>query len=134
MSFIESCLSLVVVSTVAVIAVPQLLKTTEDYTLKSAARDVATRMHTARIRAITRNTDCRLRVTSARNYLIECETPNWSIEESAAVPRGISLSANARPEFHRYGNVAPTATIILRNAAGRQRKVIVNNGGRIRIE
>ena len=136
MSLIESCVSVAIISTVTMIAVPALLQTRDDYVLKSTASDVATKMHAARIRAISRNIDCRLRVTSAVTYAVECQdpAPAWVLVESVVVPRGLTIGANARPEFHRLGNVAPTATITLSNASGRQKKVIVNNGGRIRID
>src|SRR5262245_27839474 len=131
MSFIETCLSFAIVSSVVLIAVPSLLKTRDEYVLNSATRDVATRMHAARLRAISRNIDCRFRVTSSATYLIECEDPVWRTMAAATVPRGIGIAANAKPEFHRLGNVAPTGTVTLTNASGRQKKVVVNTGGRI---
>ena len=134
MSLIEACVSVAIISTVAMIAVPALNQSRDDYVLKSAAADVVTHMHTARIRAISRNVDCRFRVTSAVTYVIECEDPAWETLESVAVPQGFTIAANARPEFHRLGNVSPTATVTIMNKAGRSRKVVVNNGGRIRME
>jgi Tfp pilus assembly protein FimT len=134
MSLIESCVSIGLISIVVLAAVPGLLHTREDYLMKSAAGDVATRMHAARIRAISRNVDCRLRVTSTTTYVVECQDPDWALMETVTLDRGLTIAANARPEFHRLGNVAPTATITLSNMAGRQKRVVVNNGGRIRIE
>src|SRR4051812_10463280 len=107
MSLIESCVSVAIISTVTLIAVPNLLQTREDYVLKAAAGDVATRMHAARIRAISRNVDCRFRVTTPVSYLIECQDPVWVLAETIVLPRGVTLAANARPEFHRLGNVSP---------------------------
>jgi Tfp pilus assembly protein FimT len=134
MSLIETCVSVAILSTVTVIAIPGLFQTREDYVLKTTAGDVASRMHAARIRAISRNIDCRFRVTSTVSYLIECQDPVWGLVESVVLPRGLTVAANARPEFHRLGNVSPTATVTLSNSAGRQRRVVVNNGGRIRID
>jgi type II secretory pathway pseudopilin PulG len=137
MTLIETCMSVVIVSTVTAVAVPSLIQTRDDYLLKSAAMDVATRMHSARIRAISRNIDCRLRVTSEVTYVVECQSPPsplWLIAEPVVLPRGFTISANARPEFHRLGNVAPTATLTVMNRAGRIKKIVVNNGGRIRID
>src|SRR4051812_23191386 len=98
MSLIESCISVAIISTVTLVAVPGLLQTRDDYALKSAAGDVATRMHSARIRAISRNVDCRFRVTSPVSYLIECQEPVWVLAESVVLPKGLTVSANARPE------------------------------------
>jgi len=134
MSLLESCVSLAVISAITMIAVPRLMETREDYILTSAARDVVTKMHSARIRAISQSRDCRLRVTSTVAYAIECQDPAWMLAEAVVVPRGIMVAANARPEFHPLGNVSPTATFTLTNRKGHQRKIVVNNGGRIRIQ
>jgi Type II transport protein GspH len=134
MSLVESCVSIGIISVITVASIPGLLQTREDYLLRSAAGDVATRMHSARIRAISRNVDCRLRVTSPVTYVVECQDPAWLLVESIVLPSGLTITANARPEFHRLGNVSPTATITLSSGAGRQKRVVVNNGGRIRID
>lgn len=134
MSLIETCVSVAIISTVTMMAVPSLIQTRDDYVLKSVANDVASKMHLARIRAVSRNVDCRLRVTSTATYAIECQDPGWVVIDSAVLPRGFALSANARPEFHRLGNVSPTGTVTVSNANGRSKKIIVNNGGRIRID
>ena len=79
MSLVESCVSAAIVSVVMVIALPPLQQSRDAYVLKSVAADVATRMHTARIRAISRNTDCRLRTTSTVSYVLECQDPVWTL-------------------------------------------------------
>ncbi len=134
MSLLESCVSLAVISAVTMIAVPRLMETRDEYVLTSAARDVATKMHSARIRAISQSRDCRLRVTSTVTYAIECQDPVWTLAEAVVMPQGISVAGNARPEFHPLGNVSPTATFTLTNRKGHQRRVVVNNGARIRIQ
>jgi hypothetical protein len=134
MTLIESCLGLVVVSAITMIAVPSLIRGRESYVLNASARQVATSMHSTRIHAVARNRDCRLRVTSDVSYLIECEDPAWIPVAYETTPRGIYISANARPEFHKRGNVSPTATITLSDRHGRQKKVIVNNAGRVRVQ
>ena len=134
MSLVESCIAIVIIAVVTLFAIPSLLQSRDDYVVQSAANDVASKMHSARIRAISRNVDCRLRVISAAAYAIECLDPIWVVTETVALPRGMTIVQNTPPEFHRLGNVVPTATITVSNAKGRQKKVIVNNGGRIRIE
>jgi hypothetical protein len=110
------------------------METRDHYVLTSAARDVATKMHSTRIRAISQSHDCRLRVTSTVTYAIDCQDPTWILAEAIVMPHGITVAANARPDFHPLGNVSPTATFTLTNRKGHQRKVVVNNGGRIRIQ
>src|SRR5437868_6890631 len=99
MSLIESCVSVAIISTVTMIAVPALVQAREDYMLKSAAADVAATMHIARVRAIGRNVDCRLRVTSTVTYALECQDPVWAVFQSVVLPKGVVISANAKPEF-----------------------------------
>ena len=134
MSLLESCLSVAIISTIIMVAVPSLLRSHEVYVLNAAARQVATKMHSARINAVSRNRDCRLRVTSEVSYVIECEEPTWIPVERVATPSGIHIVANNRPEFHKRGNVSPMATITLWDSAGRQKSVIVNNAGRVRVQ
>jgi Tfp pilus assembly protein FimT len=134
MSLIETCIAVLIGATLTIMAIPSLLQSREDYLLRSAAADVATQMHLARVRAISRNIDCRLHVTAPVGYAVECQEPVWAVMQSVVLPRGLTISANARPEFHRLGNVAPAATLTLANRAGHTRKVVVNTAGRIRIE
>jgi type II secretory pathway pseudopilin PulG len=134
MSLVETCVAIAIILAVTLVAVPSLLQSRDDYIVQSAANDVAPKMHSARIRAISRNIDCRLRVISPETYAVECMDPVWVVTETIALPRGMTIAQNAPPEFHRPGNVVPTATITVSNTAGRLKKVIVNNGGRIRIE
>ena len=134
MSLIETCIAILIVAVLTTMAIPSLLQSRDNYLLQSAAADVATQMHQARVRAISRNTDCRLRVTTSVSYAVECQEPVWAVVQSVVLPKGFTISANARPEFHRLGNVAPAATVTLTNSAGRSRKVVVNTAGRIRLE
>ncbi len=135
MTLTESCIAAAVVSTLMAIATPSLIRARETYTLESAARDVASKMHAPRIAAIVRNQDCRLTVTSATSYVMECQTAtSWQIVEHTTLSNDVSVTANARPEFHRRGNVSPTATFTLSNPAGRTVRVVVNVNGRVRIQ
>src|SRR5688572_22772414 len=136
MSLSESCVAAVVFSTVMAAALPSMNRARQTYVLRSTASDVAARLQFARISAISRSCDCRVVVTSATTYVIECDqgSGSWQPIERLTVPRGITIEANARPEFHRRGNVSPTATITLRNTAGAIRRVIVNVNGRVRLQ
>src|SRR5262245_50799475 len=134
MSLTETCLALVIGASVMIIGTPSLVRAREEYVLRSAAHDVATKLYAAKVAAITRNRDCRFRVTSAVSYVIECQEADWKTIEAAALPRGVRITANARPEFHRRGNVAPAATISVWDRAGRSVRVVVNINGRIRIQ
>jgi type II secretory pathway pseudopilin PulG len=134
MTLLESCITVVLVSVTAVVALPSLVRARENYELDSTARQVAGNLQSARIKALTRNRDCRVRVTSAATYVIECEDPSWKPDEFVVVPRGFRITANASPQFHRRGNASPAGTITVWNKSGRSKRVIVNITGRIRIE
>ena len=137
MSLTESCIAAIVISTATAVTLPSMNRARQTYTLRSAAYDVAARLHFTRISAISRSCDCRVVVTSATTYVIECDqvsSGSWQTIEKLTVPRGITVEANARPEFHRRGNVSPAATITLRNTAGAVRRVIVNVNGRVRLQ
>ncbi len=134
MSLIESCVSIGIISAVAVLVTPALNRAREIYALDATARHVASRMHSARIKAISGNRDCRVRVTSDVTYVVECQDPAWLIAESEVLPRGFRITANAAPEFHVRGNVSPTATVTVWDSRLRSKRVIVNITGRVRVE
>jgi hypothetical protein len=134
MSLLESCASIAIVSTVVMFAAPSLIKARENYHLNAVARQVAGKMQWTRVKAISRNCDCRIRVASERSYVIECQTPDWRIEESVALPRGFRITATASPEFHVRGNVAPAATLTVWDIRSQTKRVTVNITGRVRVD
>ena len=134
MSLLESCVSVAIVSTVTVIAAPSLMRARESYELDAAARQVASHLQSARIKAVSRNQDCRIRVDSQATYLIECQDALWRVDENIVLRRGFRIAATASPEFHRRGNVSPAATITIWDTGGRSKRVIVNITGRVRVE
>jgi type II secretory pathway pseudopilin PulG len=134
MSLIETGIAIAVMAITMAIATPSLLRAREIYELQSAARMVQSRMQSARINAVTRNRDCRINVTSSSTYVVECQGTAWETIETVTLPRGFTITASARPEFHERGNVAPTATIIVWDRSLRSLRVIVNVNGRVRIQ
>jgi hypothetical protein len=134
MSLAESCVALSIMAATMAVSVPSLIRTREVYALNSAARMVESRMQSAKIRAVTRNQDCRINVISATSYVVECQGTAWTTVESVALPPGITVTSSARPEFHARGNVAPTGTITVWDRTGRNVRVIVNVNGRVRIQ
>ena len=134
MSLTESCVAAMILATSMTVALPALNRTMDAYKLQSAASSVASSMQSARIAAITRNRDCRISVTSATTYLIECDEGFWRAVQRFEMPSRTTIEANAKPEFHRRGNVSPTATLTIRNSAGGIKRVIINVNGRVRIQ
>ena len=134
MSLLECCASAAIVSTLVIFAAPSLIKARENYELDLVARQVAAKMQSTRIRAISRNRDCRIRVSSATTYVLECQYPDWRSDETVVLPRGFRVTASAAPEFHPRGNVAPAATFTVWNVHSKTKLVTVNITGRVKVQ
>jgi Tfp pilus assembly protein FimT len=134
MTLLESCASIAIVSIAVVFAAPSLIRARESYHLNSVARQVAGKMQWTRLKAISRNRDCRMIVNSQNSYLVECQYSTWRRDEIVTLPRGIRIAANASPEFHERGNVSPTATFTISDSRGHSRRVVVNITGRVRVD
>jgi len=134
MTLIETCVTIGIVSTLVIFSAPSLIKARENYQLDAVARQVAGKMQWTRIKAISRNRDCRIRVNSQISYVIECQNPNWQTEETVALPRTFRVTATASPEFHARGNVAPTATLTIWDIHLKTKRVVVNITGRVRVD
>src|SRR5438093_4347884 len=122
MSLLESLVSIAIISTVVMFAAPSLIKARENYQLDAVARQVAGKMQWTRIKAISRNQDCRIRVNSADSYVLECETPGWQTDETVAMPQGFHISANASPQFHKRGNASPSGTFTVSDNHAKTRR------------
>jgi hypothetical protein len=133
-TLVESCTGLAIVSVVVVFAAPPLVRARETYQLDGVARQVAGKMQWTRIKAISRNTDCRFRVSSPYSYVIECDNFGWQADQSVALPAGFRITANAAPEFHPRGNTAPAGTVTVWDKRSRQRRITVNISGRVRVD
>ena len=135
MSLTETCLAFAVAGALMAVSTPSLIRSRESYLLNAAARDVATRLYRARAHAVAETQDCRVRISSPTSYLLECgSAAAWTLIERIDLLNGMTITANARPEFHPRGNVAPTATISVWDSAGHLKKIVVNINGRVRIQ
>ena len=134
MTLLASFIGIAIISITTIVAIPPLIRARDSYELDSTARQVAGNLQSARVKAISRNRDYRVRVTSPATYAIEREDPIWTLDETLLIPRGFRVTATASPQFHRRGNASPAGTIIVWNRSGQSKKFIVNSTGRIRIE
>jgi hypothetical protein len=134
MSLLETCASVAIISAVVVFAAPSLIRARENYHLDQTAREVAARMQWTRIKAISRNRDCRMRVISNVSYVIECKDSIWLADETVTLPRGFQITASAAPQFHKRGNAAPAATITIWDRHSNAKRVTVNITGRVRVD
>jgi hypothetical protein len=134
MTLLESFAGLAIAGTVVIFAAPSLITARENYQLEAVARHVAGKVQWTRIKAISRNRDCRVRVTSPASYVTECQYPDWRTDETITLPRGFRITATASPEFHVRGNASPAATLTVWNNRSKTKRVVVNITGRIRVE
>ena len=130
----EVWLMLGLILVLASIAIPPLHRAARMLRLRAAAHIVRSELHEARILAIVRNQDCRVRVTSPNSYLVEYQAASWDPVFLHELPPGFLISSNNSPEFHPLGNVGPMATIRVWNEHGDQNRLIVSRSGRIRME
>ena len=135
MSLLEACAGVAIISGVVFFAAPSLIRARKNYQLDVVSRQVAAKTQWTRIKAISRDRDCRIRVDSQTSYVIECQGPTtWQADESVALPHGFKITASAWPEFHARGNVAPTATLTIWNVHSKTKAVVVNITGRVRVD
>ena len=79
MTLFESCASIAIFSTVVIFAAPSLIKARENYQLDAVARQVAGKMQWTRIKAISRNRDCRAyrRFSGSRSNRAGVPADDW---------------------------------------------------------
>jgi Tfp pilus assembly protein FimT len=134
MSLLEACAGVAIISSIVFLAAPSLIRARESYQLDVVSRQVAAKTQWTRIKAISRNRDCRIRVASDVSYVIECEDSTWRLDETVILPKGFRIAANAAPQFHKRGNASPAGTITISDTHLKSRRVIVNITGRVRVE
>ena len=134
MSLIETCISIAIASALVFFSAPSLVRARENYQLDQTTRQLAGKMQWTRVKAISRNRDCRIRILSAVSYAIECKDSIWLTDETVVLPRGFQITGTATPQFHKRGNAAPAATLTVWDRRVQSKNVIVNITGRVRVE
>jgi hypothetical protein len=134
MSLLETCTGVAIMAAMTFYAAPSLIRARDNYQLDQTARQVAGQMQWTRIKAISRDRDCRLRVVSTTSYVIECKDSTWLSDETITLPRGFQITASATPQFHKRGNASPAATITIRDRRFYSKSIVVNITGRVRVE
>lgn len=134
MTLFESCIGIGILSAIAFFATPSLNRARDNYQLEQVTRQVAGNAQWTRVKAISRGRDCRVRVISNTAYVMECLDPVWLTDESIVLPRGFQITADASPEFHRRGNVAPAGTLTITDSHANFKQVVINITGRVRVQ
>jgi len=134
MSLLETCTGVAIVSGILFFAAPSLIRARDNYQLDQTTRQVAGQMQWTRVKAISRDQDCRFRLISTTTYVVECKGSIWLADETVALPSGFQMSATATPVFHRRGNAAPAATVTIWDKHLNSKSVVVNITGRVRVQ
>ena len=135
MTLVETCTAVVIVSGVLFFAAPSLMRVRDNYQLDQTARQVAGQLQWARIKAISRDEDCRLRLLSTTSYVIECKSSTlWAADETVALTSGFQITGNATLVFHKRGNAAPAATFTIWDRHFNSKSVVINITGRVRVQ
>ena len=134
MSLLETSAGLAIVAAVVFFAAPSLIRSRDNYQLDQTTRQVAGQMQWTRIKAISRDQDCRFRVISTVSYVVECKGSAWLLDETVALPAGFQITTSATPVFHKRGNASPAATITIWDRRFNSKSVVVNITGRVRVQ
>ena len=134
-SFIEFLIGFLVIATVSVFTIPSLVRADQTYKLIGAANAVQSRLQFARIQAINRNADHRIRVVNSLKYVLERRLGgSWVLQETYAMANGYSISASGTAEFHSRGNANPVTTFTITNPRSETREIEVETSGYIHAE
>jgi Tfp pilus assembly protein FimT len=129
-SIVEFLVGFLVIATICVFTMPSLVRAEQTYKLIGAANDVQSRLQSARIQAVNRNADHRIRVVSSLNYVLERRSGgSWVLQETYAMRNGYSISATGPAEFHSRGNANPVANFTITNPRSETRQVDVETSG-----
>ena len=136
-SLVELVIMLACASILLVIAVPNLHRLRQEWALWGSARLLESSLQWGRLHAISENSSLALVVDEdgRRFYWMDPVTGEFYQSTVRYLPGQTAIVGKpGRPlRFHQHGNAAPAGTYILQGETGIYR-VVVNPGGRIRIE
>ncbi|OGQ83013.1 MAG: hypothetical protein A3F90_19750 [Deltaproteobacteria bacterium RIFCSPLOWO2_12_FULL_60_19] len=139
-TIIELLVTVGVAAVIMATAVPAFMSLLPTINLSSAARQVATDLQFARVKAVSQSVRYRLSfvgaIPGATTYLMQNDSSGAFVTETGpfALPPGISVSAlTATSEFQPRGTVNATSTITLQNGNSQTRTVQVALVGRVTI-
>jgi len=145
----ELMIAVVIIGIVAAIAAPNFSRLSASLRMNSAARDLASTLQLARIKAIAQNTSVRLNFdTKANTYQLQLSDPaiGWrdvDIENPKSpeppqpkpLPTGVTFQSITRNPitFSSGRGSAQTSTITLTNPQGKKTEIAVAQTGRVTI-
>jgi type IV fimbrial biogenesis protein FimT len=141
-TLVELMIVIAVMAILFTIAMPTFQNYMTQSRLRGAAREVASDLMEARMKAIKQNNNFKIFFTSNHEYIILDDTNNSGTVDSGETTQtrdiqtefyDVTLSSNNNPIFGPNGTAANMATVTLSNSAG-SRYVSVAITGRVKID
>jgi len=136
-SLLECLFVLFVAVILTTIAVPNLYRLGQEWTLWGSTRSIESSLQWGRMHAISSNTPILFNVfnNGSRYCWVDAASGEKYANSVRSLPGSIQIeSAPRRPlRFYQYGNAVPAGTYVISGKAGSY-SVVVSPGGRIRIQ
>jgi prepilin-type N-terminal cleavage/methylation domain-containing protein len=141
-TLIELAVVMAIVAIMGLFLAPAIGEWLDNFRIRQAGRDIVSHLQLAKISAISRSLEYRVRFDLAKNeYLVERNDGVWQQEGSVfRVPKGVdiasatgSLGSPPKVKFNPNGTCS-SGHIRIDNEQGKQYKIVVHFTGRIRIE
>ncbi len=126
---VEMLLTIGIASIILAIAIPALLSTLPRLRLSSAARQVASDLQVARIKAISQNTANTVTFNTSTTYTFSIGSDSRNFGQ---LYPGITFAVSANPVFTARGTASAAVIITLSNGTA-QKLVCVKTVGRVNI-
>jgi type II secretory pathway pseudopilin PulG len=141
LTLLELLMALATMSTLVGLALLGLQRTFEDLRLNQAARQVLLNLTELRTRALTENAARRMLYRTEHDIYQRQRVVGRTHEDEGPpvpLPAGVDLvectAFGSAVTFRPRGNATTFGTILLRNAAGTERRVVVDIAGRVRVQ
>ena len=132
-SLVEVLIASFIVAIILGVASTSFLNLAPKYRLKSAVREINSRLNYARYKSIFEGVKVRIKFNQ-HSYAVETyneEKNEWRREREYFLD-GVTLQANNSPTFHPVGTVSNLASIYISNSWGKH-KITLAISGRIKI-
>ena len=138
-TLLELIIVMVIIAIGATLLAPNIGAWMPIYRLKGATRDVVSTLRTAQMKAVSINTDYRVRFPDATSYILEYQTTaGWVAEGTQqTLPTGIQFSAFPLGNNFQFNpnSTASTGGLTLTNTKGSTRRITLTPAtGRIAVD
>jgi type IV fimbrial biogenesis protein FimT len=128
-SILEVLIAIGLASILLAIAVPSFMSTLPRIRLSFAARQVASDLQVARMKAIAQNTAYTVNFNTSTTYSFPGDTRDFG-----QLYPGITFTTTGNPVFTPRGTASTTATITLSNGSDPNKQVLVSAVGRVTMQ